>query len=250
MVLRDTYSGGVLQSNSRIYTLNDTNYNVTALVTYNATTQAWGVSERFVYSPYGAVEVFDAKFNSTTDAFSWQYMYQGGRFDSATGLYHFGARNYSPMLGIWVSQDPLQYINGANAYQFVMGNPIDRLDPSGRCLSCWFMSVEFALIPAEAGIAVYDSRAILVALAGGEAAEPAALAVLALDLLALKGTVLAFVHHASACEKCDPCPSNIKKVEADKRAVKEKVNDTWEDAKKVWEAVKKIGEMIKYIPEP
>ena len=51
--------------------------------------------------------------------------------DSVTGLYYERNRNYSPSLGTWTSQDPLQYINGANAYQFVMGNPVGNRDASG-----------------------------------------------------------------------------------------------------------------------
>ncbi len=135
MVLRDTFTAGTIQPNLRVYALNDTNYNVTALVTYNAATQTWGVSERFVYSPYGSVLVFDASFTSIPDAFNWQYMYQGGRFDTATGLYHFGARNYSPSLGVWISQDPLQYVNGANTYQMEMSGPVSSVDPGGLVIT-------------------------------------------------------------------------------------------------------------------
>ena len=79
MVLRDTFTAGAIQPDLGIYTTNDANYNVTALVTYNAATQTWGVSERFVYSPYGSVLIFDASFTSIPDAFNWQYMYQAGR---------------------------------------------------------------------------------------------------------------------------------------------------------------------------
>ncbi|NNM85249.1 MAG: RHS repeat-associated core domain-containing protein [Phycisphaerales bacterium] len=135
MVLRDTFVAGTIQPDLRVYTTYDANYNVTSLITYDAATQTWGVSERFVYSPYGSVETFDASFNAVPDALNWQYMYQGGRFDSATGLYHFGARNYSASLGIWISQDPLQYINGANTYQFVDSSPVLEADPSGRRLT-------------------------------------------------------------------------------------------------------------------
>jgi RHS repeat-associated protein len=52
--------------------------------------------------------------------------------DPVTGLYYARNRNYSPTLGRFISQDPLQYINGANTYQFVMGNPVNRVDPWGR----------------------------------------------------------------------------------------------------------------------
>ena len=40
-------------------------------------------------------------------------------------------RNYSPSLGVWISQDPAQYINGADRYQFVEGGPVGRTDPTG-----------------------------------------------------------------------------------------------------------------------
>ncbi len=58
-------------------------------------------------------------------------LYQGMTLDSVTGLYYERYRNYSPSLGTWISQDPLQYINGANTYQFVMSDPVGRVDPWG-----------------------------------------------------------------------------------------------------------------------
>jgi RHS repeat-associated protein len=51
--------------------------------------------------------------------------------DSVTGLYYSLNRNYDASLGRWINQDPLQYINGANTYQFVMSNPVGNVDPSG-----------------------------------------------------------------------------------------------------------------------
>ena len=51
--------------------------------------------------------------------------------DPVTGLYNERARWYSPSLGTWISQDPLSYVNGANTYQFVGGNPAANRDPKG-----------------------------------------------------------------------------------------------------------------------
>ncbi len=59
-------------------------------------------------------------------------LYQGITLDSVTGLYYERYRNYSPSLGTWISQDPLQYINGANTYQFVMSSPAGNVDPTGE----------------------------------------------------------------------------------------------------------------------
>ncbi len=73
---------------------------------------------------------------------------QGMTLDPVTGLYYTRNRNYDPSLGSVLRQEPksrlsagvahreinqypLQYINGANTYQFVTGNPVNSVDPSG-----------------------------------------------------------------------------------------------------------------------
>ena len=131
MVLRDTYSGGAIQPDARIYTQFDANYNVTALIGYNAGTNTWGVVQRYVYTPYGVATVLDANWNATTGQFAWRYMHQGGRQDPITGLYLFRHRDYSPTLGNWIEQDPAGYINGGSRYQFVGGAPAANSDPAG-----------------------------------------------------------------------------------------------------------------------
>src|SRR5262249_6524785 len=65
-------------------------------------------------------------------AYGWQYLFQGGRLDSVTGWYRFGARDYEPADGVWAERDPLGLAAGdLNEYRFVGGNPVDRTDPSG-----------------------------------------------------------------------------------------------------------------------
>ncbi len=51
--------------------------------------------------------------------------------DSDFSRHYARKRNYSPSIGRSISQDPLQYINGANTYQFVMSNPVNGTDPLG-----------------------------------------------------------------------------------------------------------------------
>ncbi|MGC8559145.1 MAG: RHS repeat-associated core domain-containing protein [Phycisphaerae bacterium] len=58
-------------------------------------------------------------------------LYQGMTLDAVTGLYYERFRDYSPILGRWMEQDPAQYINGANTYQFVDSSPVGNVDPSG-----------------------------------------------------------------------------------------------------------------------
>ncbi len=133
VVLQDTYSAGVIQPNSRLYFLQDANWNTTATVGYNSTTGTWDVTQRYVYSPYGTITVLNADW-STPPAGTQpavDNLYQGMALDPVTGLYYARNRNYSPSLGRWISQDPAGYINGANTYQFVMSNPVGNVDPWG-----------------------------------------------------------------------------------------------------------------------
>ncbi len=132
-VLQDPYVAGVLVPDSRLYFQQDANWNTTAVVGYDATTGTWGVLQRYVYSPYGNLLILNADF-STPPAGTMAMvnnLYQGMSLDPITGLYYERARWYSPSLGMWISQDPLQYINGANTYQFVGSDPVEAVDPGG-----------------------------------------------------------------------------------------------------------------------
>ena len=109
------------------------NLDTTAVVTCNTTIQTWGVTQRYVYSPYGSLTILNGDFSvppSGTQPVS-DYLYQGMTLDQVTGLYYARNRNYSPSLGVWVSQDPLGYVNGADTYQMEMSGPVDLVDPFG-----------------------------------------------------------------------------------------------------------------------
>ena len=57
--------------------------------------------------------------------------YEGMTLDAVTELYDDRVRNYSPTLGRWMEQDPAQFINGANTYQFVDSSPVGNVDAQG-----------------------------------------------------------------------------------------------------------------------
>ena len=114
--------------------LQDANWNTTAVVGFNGTTGTWGVTQRYVYSPYGNITVLNAEW-STPPAGTQPIvnnLYQGMTMDVVTGLYDERFRNYSPSLGTWISQDPLSYVNGANTYQFEVSQPATSADPTGE----------------------------------------------------------------------------------------------------------------------
>ena len=62
-------------------------------------------------------------------------LYQGMTLDAMTGLYYERNRDYSPSLGRWMEQDPAQFINGANMYQFVNSSPEGNVDAWGTRLT-------------------------------------------------------------------------------------------------------------------
>ncbi len=129
-VLLDTYTGGVIQPNSRLYFTQDANWDTTAVVGYDASTGTWNVVQRYVYSPYGNMTILNPDFTTAPAGTvpMVNNLYQGMAGDPVTGLYYERARWYSPSLGTWISQDPAGYINGADTYQFVGDGPL----PYGR----------------------------------------------------------------------------------------------------------------------
>ena len=54
-----------------------------------------------------------------------------GREDDGTGLLHYRARYYHPGLARYISEDPLGFRDGINAYTYVRNSPINARDPLG-----------------------------------------------------------------------------------------------------------------------
>jgi RHS repeat-associated protein len=123
---RDTDSNGTLEE--RLYAQHDANFNVTAVID-----SAGNVVERYVYDPYGTITVLAPTWTvRASSSYAWVYAHQGGRFDSTTSLYSFRNRDYSPVLGRWIHQDPIRYAAGdSNLYRYVRNQPTALLDPSG-----------------------------------------------------------------------------------------------------------------------
>jgi RHS repeat-associated protein len=59
--------------------------------------------------------------------------FAGGLYDPDTGLVHFGARDYDPIIGRWVSKDPILFNGGqANMYVYAGSDPINLIDRDGK----------------------------------------------------------------------------------------------------------------------
>jgi RHS repeat-associated protein len=55
----------------------------------------------------------------------------GYRYDAETDNYYLRNRYHSPVLGRWLTRDPIGYQGGINLYGYVSGRPTAGLDPSG-----------------------------------------------------------------------------------------------------------------------
>jgi len=122
---RDTNADGVLDE--RLYTLQDANWNVTALTDDSGTVQ-----ERFAYTAYGTPSFFDASWTSrSSSSYDWETLYAGYRWDAGSGLFGVRHRFFNPSLGVWINRDPIGYVNGPNLYQYAESQPFGSIDPLG-----------------------------------------------------------------------------------------------------------------------
>ncbi len=122
---RDTDSNGSLDE--RLYTLQDANWNVTALADSSG-----GVQERYAYSAYGKPRVLTSTFTTrASSSYGTEVLYAGYRYDADARWFHVRNRAYHALLGRWTQRDPLGYHDGVNVYQYAASRPIDERDPSG-----------------------------------------------------------------------------------------------------------------------
>jgi len=58
--------------------------------------------------------------------------FAGGLYDPDTGLVRFGARDYDPEIGRWLTKDPIRFAGGdINLYGYVFNDPVNRFDSTG-----------------------------------------------------------------------------------------------------------------------
>jgi RHS repeat-associated protein len=104
-----------------------------AMVKPNAQGTDAVIVARYDYDVYGAVRT-----QSGSSSNKFKYVASIGHpTDEETGLIYMRARYYEPQTGRFVSEDPAK--DGSGWYAYVEGNPVNRVDPTGKFL------VEFVL---------------------------------------------------------------------------------------------------------
>src|SRR6266481_6704206 len=91
------------------------------------TNSTGSVRARYDYNPYGA----RTKLTGDLDV---DFGYTGHYDHRQTGMVLTRNRAYYPMLGRWLSRDPIkdaEMSQGPNLYEYVGNNPVSQVDPLG-----------------------------------------------------------------------------------------------------------------------
>ena len=73
-----------------------------------------------------------ANVRSDTNPGFQPFGFSGGIYDWDTEFVRFGARDYVPAGGRWVSKDPIRFSSGdENVFAYVIGDPLNNIDANG-----------------------------------------------------------------------------------------------------------------------
>jgi len=92
-------------------------------------------------TPYKFNDYGGESFNKAFD----EHTARSAELDAETGLYYYGARYYTPEIGIWLSVDPLSdKYPSLSPYAYCALNPVMLVDPDGR--EIWTTSEGWAVM--------------------------------------------------------------------------------------------------------
>jgi len=86
------------------------------------------VIKEIIYDSFGNI------LSDSNNSFKVPFGFAGGLFDKDTKLNRFGYRDYDSYTGKWTAKDPIDFSGGdSNLYGYVLGDPVNGIDPWGLC---------------------------------------------------------------------------------------------------------------------
>ncbi len=112
------------------------------------------IVKEITYDSYGNI------ISDTNPNFKVPFGFAGGLYDPDTKLVHFGYREYDPVIGRWLSKDPLLFGGGdSNLYGYFLQDLVNLVDSSGEfALAAAAVVIELA---AEAYLAYETTKALI-----------------------------------------------------------------------------------------
>jgi RHS repeat-associated protein len=124
-------------------------FHINDIGSITAVTDANGnIIERVYYDIYGKPIFKDASGNVLPkSSIGNNILFQGREYDHELNLYYFRARYYDPIMGRFLSIDPMGYADSMNLYQAFGMNPVNFVDPMGQLIYLTGMNpdVDFVL---------------------------------------------------------------------------------------------------------
>ena len=87
------------------------------------------VTDEYTYDAYGAVLSHNRSAGSVDQPY--QYVGQSRYYVDNTTLTYVKGRYYDPLVGRWISSDPVRFEGGLNLYAYVENRPTAMTDPNG-----------------------------------------------------------------------------------------------------------------------
>ena len=102
-------------------------YHTDANKNIESMTDADGICRaHYEYSPFG-IQTVASGSAAAINPFQFSSEY----FDSETSLVYYNYRYFDPLMGRWLSRDPIEEQGGYNLYQFIENSPLDLFDTLG-----------------------------------------------------------------------------------------------------------------------
>lgn len=116
----------VMTNSGQIYPVHDDQTGRPIAITNSQKSVIWA-AQNLPFKSNVTTNVLGSAFGDFNIGFPGQY------YDSESGLWYNGNRDYDANLGRYIESDPIGLAGGVNTYAYVGGNPVNEVDPLGLC---------------------------------------------------------------------------------------------------------------------